>query len=514
LEGLPCNSFNIEKLSTSDFSWYFYCSFISHYLLNKNPSMIGKHLAVLVAFTIILVSCSHKINPDRPELVASNFRLDSLPDSEINLPVQISLKPVYVMAEKQVDTLFTSPGYPNGWVQNGCDNRYKYVFRRGPLQLKAAGTALNMNFMGYYKIIGSTRVCVGGAAISPWTPPCRCGFDEAERRVNVSFSNSVNILPDYKIKLIIRRNEPQPLDKCEVCFWGQDITKQVLSGLTAELDAAKAELDKNYGTVDLKPHFQQLWTELCKVYNVYNMGWLQINPQRFRINSLFAKDDSLYVNLGLSARPAISFEKPEEKNLVVPNLGTSNRRQGFSIFLDANLNYDSLSTILNRNIANKEFDFNKGPVKKKFIIKECRLFGSGNEKLIIKVNFSGTDDGTFYLTGKPVYDRDKHLLELKDIEFDIKSKDALLKTAEWLFTKRITTEITRYTQFDLTAYIDSAKLNVGQQLNHEWVKGISSTGGIDDIRLIGIYPLSQGLLIRSNCTGRLSVRVESVDFSL
>ena len=244
------------------------------------------------------------------------------------------------------------------------------------------------------------------------------------------------------------------------------------------------------------------------------MGWLQINPQRFRINSFYAKGDSLYVNLGLSARPSISFEKPEEKNLVIPNMGNSNRRQGFSIFLDASLNYDSLSTILNRNIANQEFDFNKGPVKKKFIIKECHLYGSGNEKLIIKVNFSGTDDGTFYLTGKPAYDREKHVLELKDIDFDIKSKDALLKTAEWLFTKRITTEITKYTRFDLSSYIDSAKLNVSQQLNHEWMKGISSWGGIDDIRLIGIYPMQQALLIRSNCSGNLSVKVESVDFSL
>lgn len=476
--------------------------------------MIGKHLALLSVLTVILASCSHKINPDRPDLVTSNFRLDSLPDSEINLPVQISLRPVYAMAEKHVDTLFTSAGYPNGWVQEGCDTRYKYVFRRGPLQMRAAGAALNMSFMGYYKIIGSTRVCLGGAAISPWTPPCRCGFDEAERRVNVSFSNSVNISPDYKVKLQIQRNEPQPLDKCTVCFWGQDITKEVLNGLKEELDAAKAELDRNYGTVDLRSHFQQLWSQLCKVYNVYNMGWLQINPQRIRINNIFAKDDSLYVNFGLSARPSISFEKPEEKNLVVPNMGSFGRNQGFSIFLDASLNYDSLSNILNRNIADKEFDFNKGPVKKRFIIKECRLYGSGNEKLIIKVNFSGTDDGSFYLTGKPMYDSEKHILELKDIDFDIKSKDALLKTAEWLFTKRITTEITNYTRFDLTAYIDSAKLNMSQQLNHEWVKGISSSGGIDDIRLIGIYPSPQALLIRSNCTGNLSVRVESVDFSL
>jgi hypothetical protein len=473
-----------------------------------------KRIVFLALIAACFGSCSHKITAERPSLAASTFRLDSLPDSEINIPIQINLKPVYAMAEKYVDTLYTSPGYPDGWVQDGCDSRYKYIFRRSPLQMRAAGTSLTLGFTGYYKIIGSTRVCVAGAAISPWTPPCRCGFDEPERRVNVSFTNSLNIQPDFKVKLSVRRNEPEALDKCEVCFWGQNITKEVLNGLKTELDAAKAALDKSYGTVDLKPQFQQLWTELCKVYNVYDMGWLQINPQKIRVNNLYAKGDSLFVYMGLSARPSISFERPEEKNLVVPNMGSFSRGQGFSIFLDATLNYDSLSNIVNRHVVDKEFDFNKGLVKKKFIIKECRLYGANNERLIIKVNFAGTDEGTIYLTAKPSYDKDSHILELKDIDFDIKSKDALLKTADWLFNRRIVNEISRNTRFDLSAYIDSAKTTINQQLNHEWVKGISSSGAINDIRLIGIYPTAQALVIRSNCTGNLSVNVESIDFSL
>lgn len=106
--------------------------------------------------------------------------------------------------------------------------------------MKVSGMSMNLGFTGYYKIIGSTRVCVSGTVISPWTPACRCGFgSEGERRVNVSFTNSLSIQPDYKVKLGIVRNEPQPLDKCEVCFWGQDITKQVMKGLIAELDASK-----------------------------------------------------------------------------------------------------------------------------------------------------------------------------------------------------------------------------------------------------------------------------------
>ncbi|MBK8698132.1 MAG: hypothetical protein IPN29_00550 [Saprospiraceae bacterium] len=113
---------------------------------------------------------------------------------------------------------FTSPGYPEGWVQEACDTRYKYIFRRSKLQMQASGMSLNLGFTGYYKIIGSTRVCANGVVLSPWTPPCRCGFNEPERRVNVSFTNSLTLMTNYKVKLAINRNEPQPIDKCEVCF--------------------------------------------------------------------------------------------------------------------------------------------------------------------------------------------------------------------------------------------------------------------------------------------------------
>jgi hypothetical protein len=477
-------------------------------------NMNGKGIVILAATLLFFASCSNKIKPEKPTLAQTDFNLDSLPSSEINIPIQISLRPVYNMAEKNVDTLFSSVGYPDGWVQEGCDMRYKYVFRRGPLQMKAVGTSLDLGFTGYYKIVGSTRVCVMGAAVSPWATPCKCGFNEPERRVNVSFSNSLSFQPDYKVKLTIKRNEPLPLDKCEVCFWGQNITNQVMKGLKAELDASKAALEKNYGVVDLRPRFQQVWDQLNKPYNIYGMGWLQINPQRLQINNLFAKNDSLYVFLGLSAKPVISLEKPAEHSSVVPVISDFSRHQGFSIFLDAVLNYDSLSNILSRNLADKEFDLNKGPVKKKFIIKDCRLYGEGNERLIIKIDFAGSDKGTFYLTGKPVYNKDTRVLDVKDIDFDIKSKNVLLKSADWVFSKRVITEISKYTKYDLTSFIDTAKSSINQQLNHEWMKGIRSYGNMEDIKLIGIYPLSQHLVIRSNCTGALSVKVEAAEFSL
>jgi hypothetical protein len=474
----------------------------------------GKGIFTLALPVVLLTSCSKKIIPDKPFLSKANFRLDSLPESEINIPIQINLKPLYRMAEKNIDTVFTSPNWPDGWVNIDCANRYKYRFRRGPLQMSASGQSLNLGFTGYYKIIGSTRACAGNTVVSPWTPPCRCGFDEGERRVKVNFSNSVSILPDYKIRLAIKRQEPEPVDKCTVCFFGADITSQVMKGLKDELDFAKKAIEDSFGVVDLKPQVQQLWNKLTPSYNLYGLGWLQINPQKIRLNNLFARNDSLNVFLGLTAKPVIRFEKPADALTLVPNMDNSLAQSGFNIFLDAVLNYDSLSTILNAQIQGKQFDFQKGSVKKTVIVKDCRIYGSGNERLIIKMSFTGTNEGIVYFTGKPAYNEKNKIIEVRDIDFDIKTKNLLLSTADWIFNKRITTEITQYARFDLSGYVDTAKLLINQQLNREWMRGVKSIGLMNELKIAGFYPLSEYFIIRSNASGNLLVRVETVDFKL
>lgn len=467
---------------------------------------------IMILAGVLFSSCSKKIIPDKPLLSQTNFRLDSLPYSEINLPVQIDLKPIYRLAEQNVDTIFTSPDWPNGWVSSGCATRYKYQFRRGPLQLKASGNQLDLDFTGYYRIIGSTRLCAGSAVLSPWTTPCRCGFEEGERRVQVGFSSRMNIQSDYHLINTVSRKEPVALDKCSVCFWGQDITDVVMKGMADELELSRQSIIDSFGIVDLKPQVQALWNQLEAAYNLYGLGWLKINPQAIRINNLFASHDSLNIYLGLSARPVISFERPTEYKTLVPPLARAGTQPGFNIFLDAHLNYDSLSVLLNQQLRGKSFDVNKGPVKKHIVVEESRIYGTGNEKLIIKINFSGSAKGTAYLTGKPYYDIQKRELGIRDLDFDVKTRTVLIKTAEWLFNKKIISEIERSSRFDLSAYIDSAMQISNAQMNREWVKGVSSYGNLDKLEIIGIYPQTEKLVIRSNISGNLALKVGTIEF--
>ncbi len=442
---------------------------------------------------------------------SQNMRLDSLPQSEINIPFQINLRPFYTMAEKNVDTVFTSPNYPFDWVQADCATRYKYYFKRSPLQMTANGNRLNLSFIGFYKIIGSTRACVSGTVISPWTPDCKCGFSEGDRKVNIGFTSTFNFQPNYILTTKIIRTEPQPLNKCTVCFWGQDITKTVMDGMKRELDLSKKAMEDSFSIINLRPYIQQAWNKLSDVYTIPNVGFFSLNPKRLHMDNIIAKNDFLNINIGVAATPVISFIKPSAPVSPVPALTRLSTTDGFNIHLEAALQYDSLSTVLNGFLVDKRFELSEGIIKKHMIIKKTAVSGDDKGNLLIKMDFGGSHNGTIFFVGKPVYDPVKKQVEVKDLAYDLKTNSFLLKTAKWLFNKRIINELKKSTNFNLTSYYDTAATTLNSWLNKEWTKGIKGSGFVSDLKLTAVTALPQHLLIRSNCVGKLNVQITSID---
>ena len=476
-----------------------------------NSCLTQKGTFLIASLLLFLTACNKKLFPERPIHSKAYFQLDSIPESEISIPIQISLKPYYDLAEKNVDSVFTSLNWPEDWVTIDCAGRYKYYFRRSPLAITTEVQSINMGFTGFYKIIGSTRACIGNVVVSPWTPPCGCGFDDGERRVKVNFTNSVTVHPDYKVRLNINRQEPEPLDKCTVCFFGADITSIVMKGLKDELDLAKKNIEDSFAVVDLKSHAQEIWNKLNSAYKLNGLGWLQVNPQKIRLNNYFFKDDSLNLLLSLIVKPVIRFEKSADQKIIVPDLESSSANPGFNIYLDAVLNYDSLSKILNKQLKGQQFEFDKGTIKKTVIINDCQIYGSDKENLIIKITFSGTNSGIAYFTGMPMYNEQEKIIEIRDINFDIKTKNILLRNADWIFNRRIINEIASRSRFDLTEYIETAMVLINSPLNQELIKGVKSAGVVNELKIAGFFPLSKHLVIRSNAVGSLEIKVNAAE---
>src|SRR5688500_7340549 len=307
----------------------------------KDGSKVKHHSTIRNIFLSLILVFSYSAKAQKPII-----NIDSLPLSPIIIPIQINLKPIYALAEKNVDSVFTSPNYPEGWVQLDCATRYKYHFRRSPLVMKTSGTTMNLSFTGLYQIIGSSRACVKGTALSPWTPACTCGFTEGERKVAVNFSSLFSFQPNHQIRVAVNRKEPQALDKCSMCFWGQDVTSQVINGLKEELDAAKKAIEDSFRVVNTRPYMQNAWNKLNEVFVIPGLGFMKLNPKKIHMENIYAKDDLLNINIGITASPVVNFERPATTTSLVPDLTPAGSKGGFNIFLDAALNYDSLSNVI------------------------------------------------------------------------------------------------------------------------------------------------------------------------
>ena len=442
---------------------------------------------------------------------AQNLPADSLPESQIDIPIQINLKPIFAMADKSVAAVFTSPNYPDGWVQADCATRFKYHFRRSPLRMNLKGLVMNLGFTGYYKIVGSTRLCNGSTVLSPWSPGCKCGFDEPERQVDIGFISSFQLTPDYHLQTRITRTEPVAKDKCEVCFWGQDVTKEVINGLRTELDASRKAMQDSFGNVDIRPYIQQAWNMLNQTYTVPGIGYFSLNPKRLRMQNINGQNDLLNINIGITASPAVTFEKKNVVVTPVPALSTTAAPGGFAVYLDAALQYDSLSRVVNGYMAGKRFDVSEGLFKKHITVKQVTVAASPEGRMLIKVDFEGSFNGTAFFTGNPVYNPANKTIEVQDLDYDLQTKNVLLKTAKWLFAGKIEAELKKNTTIDLTSYFDSAQKSLNTYLNKEWTKGIRGSGNIKELRVVSVKPLPQHILIKTACSGNLSVKVSEIN---
>jgi hypothetical protein len=373
------------------------------------------------------------------------------------------------------------------------------------------GNTLNLSFIGLYQIIGSSRACVGGTVMSPWTPECSCGFKEGARRVEIGFGAQFNLQPNYLLQTKVNRTEPKALDKCTVCFWGQDITKTVIDGLKKELDASKKAMEDSFSNINLRPYMQQAWNKLNEVYTIPGIGYLSLQPKKLRMENMIARNDILHVKIGISATPVVSFIKPAGQITPVPNLSAAPNQDGFNVNLEAALQYDSLSGVVDSYLVGKRFDLSEGLIKKHIVVQKTTISGDTTGNMVIRLDFTGSFDGTAYFTGKPMYNVDKKTIEIQNLDYDLQSRNLFLKTAKWLFNKQIINELKKHTAINMAAYYDTAAKTLNTWLNKEWTKGIRGSGNVNEVKLTAVQALPQHLLIRSNCSGKLAVSVSEIN---
>jgi hypothetical protein len=123
------------------------------------------------------------------------------------------------------------------------------------------------------------------------------------------------------------------------------------------------------------------------------------------------------------------------------------------------------------------------------------------------MEFEGFRNGMIYLICRPIMDLETQVLCLEDVDFELKTKALLLKSAEWLLGNRIKNTIMEKSKIDMSSNLSMLLSTLESKLNGEVSPGVNVTTKLDLLRINKILLGPKRLYVRTNISGNVNVDV-------
>ena len=460
----------------------------------------SKTLGAICAGSLWLFSACGSIQPEAPTTANQIVPVKPMPSvaSTINIPIRIELKPFIKLADQSFDKEFKG-------ADNPCSGlRYQYKLKREPIQLSGKGKTVFLGLDVAYGFSGEYCAgCVFDNCINP-PIPFSCGWgEETLRRAKIKLKSDVELTSNYRIKSSTSFTEFTPIDPCRVTFAQININDVLMGQIRPELGNLAKMIDTEIGKQDLKPYILPVWKALQEDVQIPSTGYLRFQPQSLSMSEINMNGSVLNFNVGLTAIPTIQSTPWNKPSSGLPTLSPYKKGSGFEVYTDLKMNYDSLSKQLFDIMKTESYALGK----EKINITSLRLFPAG-EKLGVAVGFAGTKKGMFYLLGNPAFDNSKASLALKNVEYDIATKNVLIKTAKWMMDETIRKKLEEQMVFDLSDLMNLTKKSIAESLNQTMDGGVKIKGTLKSLEISGWSLQQDALWVRAKTLGDIQVIME------
>jgi hypothetical protein len=447
-----------------------------------------------------LFSACGTIQPEVPTTANQVVAVKPMPSmaSTINIPIRVELKPFIKMADQSFDKEF------KGFDKPCSGLRYEYKLKREPLQLTGKGKTVFLGLDVAYGFSGEYCAgCVFDNCINP-PIPFSCGWgNETLRKAKIKLKSDVELTSNYRIKSSTSFTEFTPIDPCRVTFAQININDVLMGQIRPELGNLAKMIDAEIGKQDLKPYILPVWKALQEDIQIPATGYLRFQPQSLSVSEINMNGSVLNFSVGLTAIPTIQSTPWNKPLAALPNLSPYKKGSGFEVYTDLKMNYDSLSKQLFEIMKTESYALGK----EKINITSLKLFPAG-EKLGVAVGFTGTKKGIFYLLGNPSFDNTKASLALKNVEYDIATKNVLIKTAKWMMDETIRKKLEEQMVFDLSELMTLTKKSIAESLNQTLDGGVKLKGTLKSLEISGWSLQQDALWVRAKTLGDIQVTME------
>ncbi len=276
----------------------------------------------------------------------------------------------------------------------------------------------------------------------------------------LKFRASASITPDWRVNTEIYYLGLSDLLADETRIGPLTLKpRSIMEGVTQPVQKLLSELisKKINEMFPLKSQIAKVWSAAHKPLLLdrnYN-AWLKLTPLEVMLSPLYAHNNRVKLGVGINAyaEMVIGPEPITPTPRPLPELQLVSRfDKSFRIALNTDLFYRDILSIASPLLLNKEF-VSDG---RKVVIKAFDLYGNG-EKLVVRVETSGSLDGVIYLTGKPLFNPQTNNFSVEEVDFDIQTQDLLLKSAGWLLQGTIREKIQEALNMNMTRQLEQSR---------------------------------------------------------
>jgi hypothetical protein len=239
-----------------------------------------------------------------------------------------------------------------------------------------------------------------------------------------------------------------------------------LSGQKEYINRSIDQAVKEY--VNLKeivqPAFEAL-TEPIHLSESYNT-WFVITPLEASLTQLNTKNNILHFTIGLQANTETFIgPRPPKADISkgIPMKVAAKSEEDFSMGIVTIIPYAQATEILEKEFVTSGYEYKEG----KYTIKFTKMGIYGNfDKMVIETGLAGSIKGTVYLVGVPYYDANSRSIKMKNLDFDVESKNKLITSAKWLGHAALLKVMEKNLVFDIGSELDYARQG-GANLSHQ-----------------------------------------------
>ncbi|GAA4435017.1 hypothetical protein GCM10023188_26640 [Pontibacter saemangeumensis] len=483
----------------------------------KKPTL---QLFALLVFTLTsgytLQSCSStkKLHTEAPAAAASAAPLYKPQLSSITVPISVSIAALESRLNQEVAGVLYKDTNLND------DNVAVTVTKKGRMTVSA----------GQNKIYFSVPLHIYAKGRWKWDPCKLCpAIDKTEDTsfdMVIKTESTIGLTEDYRISTVTSGDFEWGSTKptIELGPLRIGLARFVEPALRQQMGVLSKQLDKELQQhLNMKKYVADAWVLLQEPVKLDEAmdAWLTVVPQEVRMAPLHARDGSLSTRLGITSYITVTTDgRPQvELNRHLPRLIIDRRlSDDIQVGLTTVTPYAQASQLLHGQVAGQTYKFDDG--KSEVTIKDAAMTPSG-EQLVLMLDIDGkTKAGLFtkklagkiYLRGTPYYDAATGSIRVRDVDYDLDTRDKLLNTASWMAKNKFIDIIQQQVNIPVQQQLNNTKKMLQATLDkqarvHE---SLLLRGSIQDIVPENIYLTPEGIKAVVNATGTLTATVDKL----